>query len=105
NEGNNHFKQQSFFHINGCYKAIARDFDHDGDVDIAAISFFADYAHRPEEAFVYLDNAAGKWQAHTFTAATTGRWMIMGAGDLDGDGYTDLVLGNFSLIPTKVKTP
>ena len=39
NDGSNHFKQQYFFPMYGCFKAIARDFDGDGDLDIAAISF------------------------------------------------------------------
>jgi hypothetical protein len=56
NDGKNIFTQKYFFHMNGCFKAMARDFDKDGDLDIAAISFFADYQHRPEEGFVYLDN-------------------------------------------------
>jgi len=47
NDKTNHFTQKFFFPINGCYKAIARDYDGDGDLDIAAISFFADYAHQP----------------------------------------------------------
>jgi hypothetical protein len=43
NDGQNHFTQKYFFPINGCYKAMARDFDSDGDLDLAVISFFADY--------------------------------------------------------------
>ncbi|MGI8635390.1 MAG: FG-GAP repeat domain-containing protein, partial [Segetibacter sp.] len=43
NDGKNNFGQKYFFHINGCYKAIAKDYDNDGDVDIATISFFSDY--------------------------------------------------------------
>jgi hypothetical protein len=35
---------------------MARDYDGDGDLDIAAISFFADYASPQEEGFVYLKN-------------------------------------------------
>src|SRR4029077_15370304 len=59
NDGNNNFKQKYFFPMYGCFKAIARDFDKDGDLDIAAISFFADYNNHPEESFVYLENKGG----------------------------------------------
>ena len=55
NDGSNHFKQAFFFPMYGCFKAMARDFDGDGDLDIAAISFFADYAKHPEESFIYLE--------------------------------------------------
>jgi hypothetical protein len=98
NDGSNQFEQKYFFPIDGCYKAIARDYDGDGDLDIAAISFFADYAHQPEESFVYLENEGGfDFRPYSFPEAKVGRWLTMDAGDIDGDGRIDLVLGNFSL--------
>ena len=105
NDGTNHFKQQYFFPMYGCFKAIARDFDGDGDLDIAAISFFADYLHHPEESFIYLENK-GKmdFQPYFLPGTNTGRWLTMDAADLDGDGKTDLVLGNFSLAPASIKS-
>jgi hypothetical protein len=56
NDGKNNFTQSFFYPLNGCYKAIAKDFDNDGDLDLATISFFADYKNHPEEGFVYLKN-------------------------------------------------
>jgi hypothetical protein len=105
NDGKNSFKQTFFFHINGCFKAIARDYDNDNDLDIAAISFFADYSTKPEEGFVYLENT-GDNTFSPFTLAETqqGRWLTMDAGDIDGDGKTDLVLGNFSIGPAMTKS-
>ena len=105
NDGKNHFTQKYFYPINGCYKAIARDFDGDGDLDIATISFFADYAHQPEEGFVYLENKGNfKFEPHTLAAGRSGRWLTMDAGDFDGDGKTDLLLGNFSVAPGPLKS-
>lgn len=105
NDKKNHFTQKFFFPINGCYKAIARDFDGDGDLDIATISFFADYARQPEESFVYLKNTGNyNFLPYTIPEGKLGRWLTMDAGDFDGDGKVDLVLGNFSIGPSMEKS-
>lgn len=46
-EGN--FIQSWFFPIYGASQAAAFDFDQDGDLDIAAISFFADFDNHHDE--------------------------------------------------------
>ncbi len=99
NDKTNHFTQKFFFPIHGCYKAIARDYDGDGDLDIATISFFTDYIKQPEESFVYLKNTGNlEFQPYSFSGADMGRWLTMDAGDIDGDGKIDLILGNFSIV-------
>ncbi len=104
NDGSNHFKEQWFFPLNGAYKTITSDFDGDGDLDIAAISFFPDYANSPEESFVYLENLGGmKYQPWSFDQSWRGRWITMDAVDLDGDGDLDLVLGGYDRSPFKVR--
>lgn len=96
NDGKSGFKQTYFYQMNGAYKAMARDYDLDGDLDIAAISFFPDYRQYPEESFVYLRNKGNlKFDDHSFPEATNGRWMVMDAGDMDADNDIDLVLGSF----------
>jgi hypothetical protein len=104
NRGDLRFEEAWFFHLNGAYKAIARDFDRDGDLDIAAISFFPDYERSPRESFVYLENQGGTFQfkASTFRECVSGRWLTMDAGDLDGDGDDDLVLGSLVKMPSPV---
>lgn len=105
NDGKNNFRQKFFFHLNGCYKAIARDYDNDGDIDIATISFFADFKNHPDEGFVYLENKGNfSFQPYSATATQEGRWLTMEAGDINKDGKTDLVLGNFSIAPAMSKS-
>ncbi len=104
NDGKNNYTQNYFYHMNGCYKALARDYDNDGDVDIAAISFFADYAKNEDEGFLYLKNEGGNsFKPYSLPESRAGRWLTMDAGDLDGDGKIDLVLGNFSYGPVMMQ--
>ncbi len=96
NDGKSNFSQSWFYHQNGAYKAIARDFDLDGDLDISAISFFPDYAHNPKESFLYLENKGDlNFTPYSFPQADRGRWMVMDAADMDGDGDLDIALGSF----------
>jgi hypothetical protein len=96
NDGKNDFTQKYFFPMDGCFKAMARDFDGDGDLDIAAISFFADYEHHPEEGFMYLENKGNfKFQPYVLPELKSGRWITMDAGDIYGNGKQDIIIGNF----------
>jgi hypothetical protein len=98
NDGHFNFSQSWFYQLNGAYKAIPRDYDLDGDLDIAAISFFPDYMQYPEESFVYLENKGDlKFKDFSFPQSTNGRWIVMDAGDMDADGDIDLALGSFVL--------
>ena len=105
NDGKNNFSQKYFFPVDGCYKAMARDFKGDGNIDIALISFFADYKNQPEEGFVYLENKGNfQYVPHTLPEGQLGRWLTMDVGDFNGDGKPDIVLGNFSVGPTMMQS-
>ena len=84
----------------GAFGVRAGDFDNDGDLDIAAISFFPDFNIERRESFVYLQNEGGlEFSAHTAPELVNGRWMTLDVGDLDGDGDVDIVLGG-AHVPT-----
>ncbi len=105
NDGKNNFSQSYFYQLNGAYKAIPRDYDLDGDLDIAAISFFPNYYNYPEESFVYLENKGNlEFDNYSFLESTNGRWMVMDAEDMDADGDIDLILGSFVYFVAKGDT-
>ncbi|AFK02382.1 hypothetical protein Emtol_1233 [Emticicia oligotrophica DSM 17448] len=96
NDGNNNFKQTFFYPINGSFKAMARDFDKDGDLDIATIAYFPDFKNQPKEGFVYLENKGNfNFKASSIKEVNAGNWLVMDAADIDADGDDDIVLGNF----------
>ena len=94
NRGDYRFEEAYFYPLYGAFIAKSADFDNDGDLDIAAISYFPDFSAAMRESFVYLENQGGlEFTASTSREMTRGRWMTMDAGDIDGDGDVDVVLG------------
>lgn len=98
NKGDLTYEQAWFYPVNGCTRAIAADFDRDGDLDIATIAFFADLKHRQAEKFIYFEQThALQFLPHAVAQlAEQGRWLCMEAGDYNQDGAPDILLGNYS---------
>lgn len=92
------FREALFWHLDGAYGSVAEDFDGDGDMDIAAVAYFANYAAAPTTAgFLYLENAGNQFTPrHLEGLGTLGRWAVISAGDVDADGDADILLGNLA---------
>lgn len=102
NDGEYHFVEAWSQPVNGAFKVLARDFDNDGDNDLATTSFYADYENSPEEGFILFENTGGEtleFQPHTFKEVSIGRWITLDADDLDADGDIDIVLGSMASGP------
>ncbi len=110
NDGRNQFEEQYFRAVNGASKAMASDFDGDGDLDLALISFFPDWIEKPKEGFLYLENQSVsnesfQFQPHTFENSDRGRWLVMEVADLNGDERAEIILGSFTYSSTPIPDP
>jgi len=105
NTGKESFQEKFFYPIYGVTKVIADDFDHDGDIDFVATSFFPDFQRLTYESFIYLENV--DQDKYTFKAYTqkTGiplKTLTLEEADIDGDGDMDIIAGNFAQSPGAV---
>ena len=77
----------------GAYSARAADADHDGDLDVFVVSLFADWSDPEAASIAWLENDGS--QSFTLRVIDTAptHLVVLDVGDLDGDGWEDLVTG------------
>ncbi|WP_373517287.1 FG-GAP repeat domain-containing protein [Pricia sp.] len=98
NDGHNKFEETFFFLMYDCSKAMARDFDNDGDLDIVAAALYTGYTDRKkaDKAIVFLENSGNFNFVPSFpTTDIHGNWLTMEVADFDKDGLLDVMLGAF----------
>ena len=95
NDGKDNFREAWFYPMYGACKAMVRDFNNDGNLDIASIAFFHNH-EKAENGFIYLQGEGGfNFSAYTLPQAALGKWLTMEAEDFDKDGDMDLALGSY----------
>ena len=95
NDGKWNFKEARFIPINGSTGLRVKDFDLDGDKDIAVISYFSTFDSSPDNGFVFLENKGDmNFKGHVSSKTDVGRWLVMDAAPIDGNSSPDLILGS-----------
>ena len=92
--GDLQFEEAFFYPMHGAIQAVIRDFNGNGRLDIVAVSLWPDFQSLPLESAVYLENDGHlSFTPRRIPGSERGRWAVIGAGDLDGNGFDDLLLG------------
>ena len=60
NRGGMKYEKSLFLPLNGAFRALARDYDADGD--IAAVSYFPNYNNGPDKAIFVPDFLMKTWE-------------------------------------------
>lgn len=105
NVGKDQFEEVFFYPFHGSSGLATGDYDNDGDLDIAAISFFADHEHQPLSGFVMLERNNSdslSFTPHQIPSLDQGRWIRIESVQFEGEEVPRIFLGSFALGPTPV---
>lgn len=99
NKGDLGFEFHRICNFPGAFSGRCADIDHDGDMDIFAVSGFNMWDKANAESFIWLENnGSNKFIKHTIAQKPT-HLLTLETGDFNNDGQTDMVTGGMHVYP------
>ena len=91
------FQAREIYAMPGCYNAVPHDLDGDGDLDLVVSNLYFDWGIHDSPSLVWLENQGDmSFRPHLIARAPT-NIPAMDVGDLDQDGFPDIITGGFHL--------
>ncbi len=85
-----------FYPMPGAMSIISEDFDQDGFIEIAAVSYFPDFSQEERLDWLYFDQVEdSKPEIFRLPMSIKGNWLTLSHGDFDQDGDLDIFTSSF----------
>jgi hypothetical protein len=93
NRGGLAFDYHRIGDLPGAFSARAGDVDGDLDLDVVAVSMFADWSDPASPSIVWFENDGSERFTRRFIDNAPTHLVVLDSGDLDRDGLVDFVTG------------
>jgi len=95
-DGSRAVTERWFYPMPGAMSIISADFDQDGLIEIAAVSYFPDFGQAERLDWLYFDQVENsKPEIFRLPMSIRGNWLTLSHGDFDQDGDLDIFTSSF----------